>query len=216
MDRALTQIDWAAVDDEVELGLGDAVDLLVELVRRPTTLGAEAPAQELLAGVLEALGLEVERLAVDAAAVARDPASGIPLLPYDDRPVLVARRGGRSARSLLLLSHIDVVPAHDEALWTSPPFDPVRDGGWLRGRGAADMKGGLAMAVLALRALQRTAPEALDGELTLVSAIEEECGGNGALAALLAGATADAVLLPEPTDLQLLVGGVGVLWCEVT
>ena len=46
--------------------------------------------------------------------------------------------------------------------------------------------------------------------------IEEECGGNGALAALLAGATADGVLLPEPTGLTLLLGGVGVLWCEVT
>ena len=78
------------------------------------------------------------------------------------------------------------------------------------------MKGGIAMALLALGALEQAHPESLTGALSVATVIEEECGGNGALAALLAGATADAVLLPEPTDLQLLLGGVGVVWCEVT
>jgi acetylornithine deacetylase len=78
------------------------------------------------------------------------------------------------------------------------------------------MKAGFVMALLALSALAETSPQSLAGALSVASVIEEECGGNGALAALLAGATADAVLLPEPTDLRLLIGGVGVLWCEIT
>ena len=66
------------------------------------------------------------------------------------------------------------------------------------------------------RALADAAPESLDGALSVASVIEEECGGNGALAAFLAGAIADGVLLPEPTNLTLLLGGVGVVWCEIT
>jgi len=46
--------------------------------------------------------------------------------------------------------------------------------------------------------------------------IEEECTGNGTLAAARAGVLADAVLLPEPTDLQLLLAGIGILWLDVT
>jgi acetylornithine deacetylase len=135
---------------------------------------------------------------------------------YAGRPVLIGRRPGSSARSLLIQGHIDIVPAGATDLWASPPFVAEERDGWIHGRGAADMKAGFAMAMLALRALEQTAPDALAGALSMASVIEEECGGNGALAALLAGATADGVLLPEPTDLTLLLGGVGVVWCEVT
>jgi acetylornithine deacetylase len=54
--------------------------------------------------------------------------------------------------ALLLNGHIDVVPA-EAALWSSPPFQPVRRDGWLAGRGAGDMKGGFALGALALGAL---------------------------------------------------------------
>jgi acetylornithine deacetylase len=53
------------------------------------------------------------------------------------------------------------------------------------------------------------------GDLTIVGAIEEECGGNGTLATVNAGIGADAVLLPEPTDLELMTAGNGVLWLDV-
>ena len=64
-------------------------------------------------------------------------------------------------------------------------------------------------------ALRRAMPDALTGELTFVSVIEEECTGNGTLAAAKAGVLGDAVLLLEPTGLDLLLGGVGVLWVEI-
>jgi acetylornithine deacetylase len=114
-----------------------------------------------------------------------------------------------------LNGHIDVVPAEQPALWRSPPFEPRRDDGRLYGRGAGDMKSGFAMAVLALDALLSTAPEAIDGPLTFASVIEEECTGNGTLAALRAGVSADAVVLPEPTGLDLLLAGVGILWLDI-
>jgi acetylornithine deacetylase len=119
-----------------------------------------------------------------------------------------------STPSLLLNGHVDVVPA-ESGRWASDPFTPVRAGGWLTGRGAGDMKGGFAMGLLAVAALRRAAPGALAGELGFVSVIEEECTGNGTLAACRAGVLADAAVLLEPTDLGLLLGGTGILWAEI-
>jgi acetylornithine deacetylase len=216
MERPLTQIDWGAVDDAVSAGLPAALATLAELVAEESTRGHEAGVQRIMRRELERLGFGVEELAIDPATLAADPASGIPALDYTGRPVLIGRRGGESARSLLIQGHVDVVPSGAAALWGSPPFAAREDDGWIYGRGAADMKGGLVTALLALEALAQAAPGSSDGALSFATVIEEECGGNGALAALLAGATADAVLLPEPTGLGLLVGGVGVVWCEIT
>jgi acetylornithine deacetylase len=58
-------------------------------------------------------------------------------------------------------------------------------------------------------------PDAVTGEIAFLSVIEEECTGNGTLAAGNAGVLGDAVVLLEPTDLDLLLGGVGVLWIEI-
>jgi acetylornithine deacetylase len=77
------------------------------------------------------------------------------------------------------------------------------------------MKGGFAMATLALDALLAVEPDAIAGPLTFLSVIEEECTGNGTLAAARAGVLADAAILPEPTGLDMLLAGVGILWLDV-
>jgi acetylornithine deacetylase len=115
---------------------------------------------------------------------------------------------------LLLNGHVDVVPAEAD-VWPGDPFAAATSGGWMRGRGAGDMKGGFAMGLLAVAALRRAMPGALAGELGFLSVIEEECTGNGTLAACHAGVLGDAAVLLEPTGLGLLLGGVGVLWAEI-
>ena len=215
MDSVLRQIDWSAVDRSIAARLPATVGVLAALVGERSTLGDEAGAQRIVQRELELLGFAVELRDVDHALLRDEPASGYPLVDYRDRPIVIGRRSGTSRRSLLIQGHVDVVPAGAEALWTTPPYAASEREGWLYGRGSGDMKGGIAMALLALAALQEVAPAALDGALSFASVIEEECGGNGALAALLAGAVADGVVIPEPTGLDLLVGGVGVLWVEV-
>ena len=207
----------ALLDAAVEARTSEAVGLLERLVAVPSGLGAEREAQDVLAAALEALGFGIERLAVSADIV-DDAAAGIPQVSYDDRTVVVARRpgsgGGRGVRSLLINGHLDVVPAGARTRWSSDPYALREDGGWLVGRGAGDMKGGLAMAVLAMAAVLDVDSEALAGDLTVVGVIEEECTGNGTLASVRAGILADAVVLPEPTGLDLLTSGIGVLWLE--
>ena len=82
------------------------------------------------------------------------------------------------------------------------------------GRGAGDMKAGLAAMVGAVRGLQRLGltPRA---PVQLQSVVEEECTGNGALACVLAGHTADAAILTEPTGGAIWNAQVGVLWFQV-
>jgi acetylornithine deacetylase len=115
---------------------------------------------------------------------------------------------------LILNGHVDVVPPAAPALWASPPFTPRRDGDWLYGRGAGDMKAGLVAMTGAVRALAGfdVAPQ---GRLDLQSVVEEECTGNGTLQCLLSGPSADACVITEPHADHITVSQVGVLWVHV-
>jgi acetylornithine deacetylase len=106
------------------------------------------------------------------------------------------------------------VSAEPASLWSGAPFSARRDGEWLYGRGAGDMKSGLAAIVGAVRGLRRLglAPRA---RVQLQSVVEEECSGNGALACVLAGHTADAAVITEPTQGAVWNAQVGVLWFAV-
>ena len=203
------------IDAEIDALAEGAFAFLERLVAEPSVVGEEAGAQAVVEAELARLGFAVELLEVPES-IASDPLAGVPQGSYAGRPVVVGRLSGGEGPTLLVNGHVDVVPAGWPGLWSSPPFAPVRRDGWLHGRGAGDMKCGFAMALLAVEALLRAAPEALAGSLVFVSAIEEECTGNGTLASIRAGVVGDAVLLPEPTGLDLLLGGAGVLWCELT
>jgi len=187
---------------------------LERLVAAPSTVGLEQEAQDVVEQELKRLGLEVERLPIPET-IEDDPLAGVAQISYEGRADVVGRLGSSRGPSLLVNGHIDVVPADQPDLWTSPPFEPRLDGDRLYGRGAGDMKGGFAMATLALDALLAVEPQAIGGSLTFLSVIEEECTGNGTLAAARAGVLADAVILPEPTGLGMLLAGVGILWLDV-
>jgi acetylornithine deacetylase len=205
---------WAAVDTAIDAHRATSIAFLEELVREPSTVGKEAGAQAVVAAELRRLGFKVHELEVPEEIVER-PGAGAPQLPYAGRPVVVGEREG-SGHSLLVNGHVDVVPPGVAERWGGDPFGPRLVDGWLHGRGAGDMKAGFAMVALAIGALLDAAPEALSGPLSFVSVIEEECTGNGTLAAAAAGVLADAVLLPEPTNLELMLDGIGILWLELT
>ena len=204
---------FEAVDRAIEAGASAAFSFLERLVAAPSTIGREAQAQEIVAAELTRLGFGVSQVPIPLPTAARSP-GGVAQLSYDGRYDLLGRLNPGAGPSLLLNGHVDVVPAQ-AALWSADPFRPVIADGWMSGRGAGDMKGGFAMALLAVGALRTAMPGALTGELSFLSVIEEECTGNGTLAACEAGVLGDTVVLVEPTGLDLLLGGVGVLWVEI-
>jgi acetylornithine deacetylase len=206
-----------AILDAVEAGRAEAEALLADLVRFPSTLGNEAACLDFCARTFGELGLEVRRVPTEVLALRDHPGWSPPLLPYDGRDNVVGLHRPREAkgRSLCLQGHIDVVPEGAADLWATPPFDPAIRDGRMFGRGAGDMKAGVASIIMALRALNHAglAPAA---QVQLHAVIEEECTGNGALACMLACDRPDAVVIPEPFDHTLLVAEVGVVWAWVT
>jgi succinyl-diaminopimelate desuccinylase len=131
------------------------------------------------------------------------------------RPSLAAvLRGGRDGPTLVLNGHTDTVAIDDYARWTVEPFDgTVRDGS-LWGRGAVDMKGGLAAQIACLKALA-PAQQRLAGTVVAHFAAGEECGEPGTLSLIEAGFIGDYGIVTEPTGLAVATAQRGIGWFRV-
>ena len=191
-------------------------ELLVALVQAPTELGSEEAGQVIMAEAMRACGLSPRDVFMDAAALrAEGHAAPFSWEVAGKRNVVATWAAcGTGGRSLILNGHIDVVPPAAAELWHSPPYVARRDGDWLYGRGAGDMKAGLVAIVGAVRALREAGVE-LRADVHLQTVVEEECTGNGALQCLIDGAHADACVLTEPHPDHLTIAQVGVLWFHV-
>ncbi|HUY72131.1 MAG TPA: M20/M25/M40 family metallo-hydrolase [Gaiellaceae bacterium] len=204
-----------AILEAVRGRLDGLPSLLAALVREQSLLGNETPAQDIVTGRLAAAGFAVERIEPDAEAALADPHAGYPPLPYRGRSSVVGLRAGSGGGSSLHLSgHIDVVPVDPDAPWEHDPWGGELARGRIWGRGAGDMKGGLAAYLLAAEAVVEVCGDA-PGDLAFSSVIEEECGGNGFWAVLRAGYRADATLIGEPTGLAVVRAGTGVVWARL-
>ncbi|AJY47342.1 succinyl-diaminopimelate desuccinylase [Martelella endophytica] len=170
--------------------VSDPVENLSKLIRCPSVTPEEGGALTALAGMLEPLGFTVERM------TARE--AGTP-----DVENLYARLGAAGPH-LMFAGHTDVVPPGDESAWKHPPFAAAIDDGRLYGRGAVDMKGGIACFVAALaRHVEEHGP--LAGSVSFLITGDEEGPSINGTDKLLQWAHArgerwDAALVGEPTN----------------
>ena len=204
----------AALESAVATNWDRQVGWLQSLVRFPSRRGEEGPCQDWIAREFAGRGWSVDRYTL--ADVAMDHLPGFaPVMDTDYRRavqvVASVRAPSPTGRSLVLQGHVDVVPEGPADMWTHPPFDPVITNGFMNGRGAHDMKQGVAAMVFAMDAL-RTAGLALAADVYVQTVTEEECTGNGALSTLARGYRADACLIPEPTANTITRSHVGVMW----
>jgi acetylornithine deacetylase len=189
-----------------------AVEALTRLVRTPSVTGDEAAVQDVVADLLAEAGASVERLEPDPAQARQDPDWPGEEMPRDRLPIVLGRLGRPGGRRIVLVGHVDVVPIGDPATWTRDPWAAERDGDRLYGRGAVDMKGGVASILAVVRALTQTGlAERLEGEVLVASVPSEEDGGQGMLAAIRAGATGDMAVITEPTGLDVVIAHAGAI-----
>ena len=138
--------------------------------------------------------------------------------PVEKKVNLIAEIGEKgSDRVLVLNGHLDVVPIGDRSRWSFDPFSgEVRDG-YLYGRGASDMKGGLAGIIYAFKKLVKF-EDRLKGRLKLVCVADEETGGTHGAAYLVekGKALGSSVLIAEPTGMNLInIGEKGAIWAKI-
>jgi len=201
---------------EVEKCGDEIVDLTMRLTAEPSTLGNEASVLRVMEEVLEGLSFHPVKIPIIPKNLIKHPGFAPVPWDYEGRYNVVAKRAadGEGGKSVLFNGHLDVVSPEPVALWERDPFQPVVEDGYIYGRGAGDMKSGVAAMTYALSCVEN-AGFGLTADVTLETVIEEECTGNGALACLEAGYNADGVLIPEPFNRSILTGQVGVLWFKV-
>ncbi len=187
------------------MALIDPVELAQALIRRPSVTPLDAGAMDVAQRALEGLGFTCRRLR------------------FGEIENLYARRG-TSSPNLCFAGHTDVVAPGDEAAWRHGPFEGLVDGGMLYGRGAADMKGGIAAFIAA--ASQILAAGAPKGSLSLLITGDEEGvavdGTRRVVETLLAdGERIDHCVVGEPSSSAVLgdmvkIGRRGSLNAEIT
>ncbi len=187
------------------------------MIRIPSITGSEDAIAAWAASVLASLGLAVETVTPDLEDVRGDPDWPGEEMPRRSLPVVIGRAGPAGERRIVLSGHLDVVPPGDPATWTADPWAGEIRNGAMYGRGSCDMKGGVAAIVAAVRALAASGDLGrLDGELVVALVPSEEDGGQGTLAAIRAGATGDAAIITEPSDLDVVVAHAGAITFRLT
>lgn len=174
-------------------GMTDALSIAQDLLRCPSVTPADAGALGVLETVLKQAGFEVHRVTFSEPGAA-------------DIDNLYARIG-TSAPHLTFAGHTDVVPAGDEAAWTHGAFSGDVKDGFLYGRGAVDMKGGIACSVAAALEYLKANSGQLKGSISfLITGDEEDIAVNGTVKLLqwakARGEKFDHCVLGEPSNVK--------------
>jgi acetylornithine deacetylase len=198
---------------EIENREDELVDLVAELVRHQSVLGEEAGIQQFIASHMQLSGLETESWDIDES-LKELPEAGDSGVPFEGRPnVAGIHRGTGGGRSLIINGHIDVVSPEPVENWTKDPWAAEIIDGRMYGRGALDMKSGVAINLMLPRWLRDIGIQT-QGDIIVQSVIEEECTGNGALD-MSRRFSADAAVITEPSGGTFTTAHVGVMWFKI-
>jgi acetylornithine deacetylase len=189
------------------------IEDLATLVRIPSVGGSEAEVevQDVCAEILREQDTEVDRWEIDLDELQADP--WFPGMEAErNRAVgVVGTTRGEGVPGLVLQGHLDVVPPGDPETWQgADPFSAEVKQGALFGRGACDMKAGVAVNLAVVRTLRAAGVE-LERPLAVHCVVGEEDGGLGAFATLRRGHRGDAAVITEPTSGRIVTATAGAL-----
>lgn len=204
------------IAEAVEARRTELVAMARRLIQIESVTGNEGRVQDFIAGTLREMGLTVDVWVPDLAALEGHPAyQRVDGLDLRGRPNVVGVwTGTGGGRSLLLNGHVDTIPVEPASAWTHGPLSGYEAGDRLYGRGASDMKGGLAAMTMAVGVLQGLSLRPR-GDVILEYAVDEELTGYGTLSAILRGYRADGGICLETSDLCIQPACIGRLWFTV-
>lgn len=208
----LTAAETAALNAIDEQAL---IDDLVQLVQLPSITGTAAESESVneRAGVLQNLGYDTDLWKFDLKALIADPEfPGLEAERTEGYGVVATTGPGLPA--LVLQGHVDVVPTGDLAKWDGDPFSGRIDGNVLHGRGACDMKAGVAANFAVARAIAAGGVK-LERPLAVHCVVSEEDGGLGAFATMRRGHRGDVAVISEPTSGKIITANAGALTFEI-
>jgi len=182
--------------------------LLEQLIAIPSPPGSESEALEFVRDLLRFLGLATSWVHLERTGLEKHPAF-VPSGARQGRNLLAvwgAPKAKPGRYPVLFNGHIDVVPPGADSCWTSPPYQATEREGRIYGNGAADMKGGIACLLYVLWMLieggfKPRKPVAVE------IVVDEERLGNGTLANILAGVSAEQAIFLEPSGCDRIVSG---------
>src|ERR1700730_2559681 len=196
----------AAVEDQ----RGEVVAFLQRLIQFDSVTGNETAVQAFMASRLTDLGLEVDQFDSDPEVLRQYPGFLDPEKPN----VVGVWKGGGAGRSLLLNGHVDTVPLEPLGEWVRGPLSGSLADGMVWGRGASDMKGGVAAMTMAVAILKDLGLQP-GGDVLLESVVDEERTGLGTLACVHRGYRADAGICCETSDLEVMPACIGRMWFTI-
>lgn len=201
----------------IEQNRENYIDFLKTLISQDTTNinhgidgGNELNGQEIIISKFKELNLDIEIFEPENERLIKYVESSLGH-DYKNRPNVVGVLKGsdnKNFSSIILNGHIDTMPFDNIDKWFSHPLSPKIIENKLYGRGACDMKGGLAALILAVETLIKCNCD-LKGDVILESVVDEEGGGNGTLACVDKGYKADLAVVAEPTELKLMKSHMG-------
>lgn len=194
----------------------EIVDFLRRLISYPSVTGNETDIQTFISGWLkDRLGITVDVWEPDIEELRKHPGYVPVDKDYQNRPDVVGvYKGNDAGRSLLFNGHVDVIPAGAEDTWNTNPWEGTVQDGKIYGRGASDMKAGLAAYSMAMDAIIKSGLK-LKGDVILEYTVDEELSGNGTLATITRGYKADAGISGETSSMNVQPACIGRIWFEV-
>jgi len=183
----------------------ELIKVVQDMIRIPSVVppGAEKQVVEYVIGYMEANGIKTNIQEV---------------LP--ERCNVVARLKGKGISTpIMFTGHMDVVPVEGEErkYWNTEPFSGELNNGYIYGRGASDMKGGLGAVMVAMATLAKNKIQP-PGDIILAATVDEEGMMLGSKALVKSNLISDAsrIIVCEPTNMELVTACKGRTWAEVT
>jgi len=188
---------------------------LQKIIQIPSVTGNEAAIQNFLYQYTSDMGMNVESFVPSLEKLQAHPAFVKSEMSYENRPDVVAvKQGAGGGRSLLFNGHVDVIPEGPAENWEHPCWSGEIEGNKLYGRGASDMKSGVASMTMAMKALQKCGIH-LKGNVIMEYVMDEELTGNGTLACVMRGYSADAGICCETSSMCVQPASIGRIWFDI-